>query len=97
MLSSELHPDHESLELIKSVIHSVDSAEEKLRHLRDTLSENVIISGWINDPHEDTNPESMISSLKERVKKFETNQHLREIEGALEDQSTEESDATIAS
>jgi hypothetical protein len=81
MLSSELHPDHDSMALIKSVLHGHGDAEEKLKHLRDLLSDNVIVSGWINDPNQDNSPEAMIAALRERVTKFETNQHLREIEG----------------
>jgi hypothetical protein len=81
MLSSELHPDHDSFMLIKETLHSSGDAEEKLKHLRDLLGHNHIVSGWINDPQEDDSPEAMIAALKERVEKFETNQHLREIEG----------------
>jgi len=81
MLSSELHPDHDSLALIKSVLHGQGDAEEKLSHLRHVLSDNVIISGWINDPYADHSPEAMIAALRERVEKFETNQHLREVSG----------------
>ncbi|HEY9772870.1 MAG TPA: hypothetical protein V6C81_03565 [Planktothrix sp.] len=99
MLSSELHPDHDSFALIKDALHGPGSAEDKLQHLREVLGENVIISGWINDPSADSsNPEAMIAALKERVEKFETNQHLREIEGeALQDQSTEEAPPTKGS
>jgi len=89
MLSSELHPDHDSFVLIKDVLHAEGNAEEKLKHLRDVLSDNVIISGWINDPQEDNTPEAMIAALRERVEKFETNQHLREIEGQASEKEEE--------
>jgi hypothetical protein len=83
MLSSELHPDHDSLALIKSVLHEHGDIEEKAKHLREVLSDNVIVSGWINDLHADMSPEAMIADLRERVEKFETNKHLREMETDL--------------
>lgn len=97
MLSSDLHPDHDSLELIKDALHSPGNAEDKLKHLRDVLGDNVIISGWINDPQEDNSPEAMIAALRERVEKFETNQHLREIEGEALQEQPEEPSQTKAS
>jgi len=81
MLCSDLHADPDSLALIKDVLHGQGDAEEKLKHLREVLSENVIVSGWINDPQADHSPEAMITALRERVEKFEASQHLREIDG----------------
>ena len=80
MLSSELHPDHESLAFIKRVLHGDGNAEEKLQHLREVMSENVIITGWLNDPQTDNSPETLITALRQRVDKYDANQHLREIE-----------------
>jgi hypothetical protein len=80
MLSSDLDADHDSLAMIKSVLHGQGDDEEKLKQLRELLSVNVIISSWISDPQKDKSPEAMIEALKERVEKFETNQHLREME-----------------
>ncbi len=82
MLSSELVPDHESLALIKTVLHGEGNPEEKLQHLREVMSDNVIIAGWINDPREDNSAEALITHLRERVEKFSTNQHLRDLETA---------------
>ena len=92
MLSSELHPDHESLVLVKNVLHGEGNTEEKLQHLREVLSENVIVAGWINHPQADTSPEALISDLRARVDKFETNQHLRELETDREEVTEEAKD-----
>lgn len=84
MLSTEIHPDHDSMALVKGVLHGQGNADEMLRHLRETMSDNVIVSGWLNEPQADDSPEAMIAALRVRVEKFETNQHLREMEGQVE-------------
>ncbi len=85
MLSSELHPDHETMAFVKTVLHE-GQPEEQLKHLREVMSDNVIVSGWINDPSATgLSPEEMIAALKDRVDKFETNQHLREIQAESPD------------
>lgn len=88
MLSSELNPEHDSLALIKNSTplaetpaeETTEEATEQLNHLRKVQSDNVIVTGWIKDPAEETTPETMIAHLRERVDRFETNKHLREVE-----------------
>ncbi len=83
MLASYLHPEHSSLAMIKDALHDQSDSEEKLQHLREVLSNNVIVTGWITDPQKINSPENIIASLRQRVEKFETNQHLRELESEV--------------
>ncbi len=91
MLASDLNPEHDSHALIKDALHDETVTEEKLQHLRETLSDNPIVSGWINAPYKDNSVETMIDHLRDRIEKFETNKHLRELESQV---STEVPTAT---
>jgi len=83
MLSQDLHSEHGSLAIIKDALHDQADSEVRLQHLREMLSNNVIVTGWINDPQKDNSAENMIAALRERIEKFEINQHLRELESEI--------------
>ena len=79
MLSSELNPEQDSLTFIKAFELNHDDAEEQIKELRHLLSNNVIVTGWIRHPGEQS-VEDLVDKLRNRVTKFETHQHLRIIQ-----------------
>jgi hypothetical protein len=83
MLSSELHPEHGSLVFLRCYLSSDSEhaqVEEQIKHLRNVLGHNVLVTGWIRDPAQEQTVENLIAHVRERVNRFESNKHLRATE-----------------
>jgi hypothetical protein len=85
MLASELNPERDSLALVKAaegfasfpVWEGNEQHAAQSKHLRELLSHNIIVSGWIRQPMLEQPVESVIDDMRERVERFENNKHLR--------------------
>lgn len=80
MLSSELIPQQDSLAFVKNALHNDRHSEDQIKELRELMSSNVIVAGWIRDPCDHRRAESIIDHLRERVDRFESNRHLRVVQ-----------------